>query len=400
MPAVLPPVAVIGSGLLGLTSALLLAEDGHRVEVFDRHPRPWSGVSAINEGKVHLGPVYALGDERTAAVMLRGALAFAATIERAVGRRVDWDGLAGEPFEYLVMPDGLVGPSGLAAHYRRLDALLADLRPADGPAGYLGRPLGTVIDPVVRADAATGLPAFRSQERAVDVVLLGAVLVDAARTHPRIRMVQGARVTGVDAGAGRLAAEAPGGLDRHGPFAAIVNCAWEGRSRIARAAGAPDGPLQNVRVKSMVRLRSVEGARTVTLVQGPFGDVVAHRTHTYASWYPVGRIHQETARHVSPAALRAAVEAGASRELAEGQVAALQRLGLLGPAAEIVATGAGVILGDGEHDIDDAGSGLHHRARFGVDAHRRLLTPRNYKLTTAPLAARVVSDRVRELVQG
>ncbi|MEQ8834770.1 MAG: FAD-dependent oxidoreductase [Miltoncostaeaceae bacterium] len=395
-----PPVAVIGAGLLGLTSALLLAEDGHRVEVFDRHPRPWSGVSAINEGKVHLGPVYALGDERTAAVMLRGALAFAATIERALARSVDWDALAGDPFEYLVMPDGLVGPERLAAHYRRLDALLGDLGPAGVRPRYLGRPLTSVIDPVPRVDPATGLPAFRSHERAVDVVLLGALLVDAARAHPGIRMRQGARVTGVDATSGRLVADASGDGGRHGPFAAIVNCAWEGRSRIARAAGAPDGPVQNVRVKSMVRLRPVDGARTVTLVQGPFGDVVAHHTHTYASWYPVGRIHQETARHVSPTALRAAVEAGASRELAEGQVAALQRLGLLSSSEEIVASGAGVILGDGEHDIDDAGSGLHRRARFGVDAHRRLLTPRNYKLTTAPLAARVVSDHVRELVHG
>lgn len=393
-------VAVVGAGLLGITCALLLAEDGHEVLVLDARPVPFGGVSAINEGKVHLGPVYALGDDRTATIMLRGALAFAPAIERALGRCLDWDRLAGEPFQYLVMPSGLAGPEDLAAHYRRLGELLAGHR-AEGPARYLGAPLRAIVDPVPRPDPDTGLPAFRSNERAVDVSLLGALLVDAARAHPRVALEMDARVGGVDAGAGRLVAHAPDGVRRaHGPFDAIVNCAWEGRSRVARAAGAPEGPVQNIRVKAMVSLRSVPGARTVTLVQGPFGDVVSHHTHTYASWYPVGRIHQETARHVSPAALRAAADAAVSRELAEGQVAALQRLGLLPPGVEIRATGAGVILGDGERDIDDAASGLHRRNRFGVDLHGRLVTPRNYKLTTAPLAARLACRSVRELVHG
>ncbi|WP_309714163.1 FAD-dependent oxidoreductase, partial [Pseudolysinimonas sp.] len=51
-------VAVVGGGIVGTLSALLLARHGHRVDLYEREAELWSGASAVNEGKVHLGAVY------------------------------------------------------------------------------------------------------------------------------------------------------------------------------------------------------------------------------------------------------------------------------------------------------------------------------------------------------
>ena len=87
-------VAVVGGGVLGVTTALLLAEGGTAVTLFERQPLLWSGATAANEGKVHLGPVYALGTERTWMVMIEAALAFGALLERSVGTPIDWSSRA------------------------------------------------------------------------------------------------------------------------------------------------------------------------------------------------------------------------------------------------------------------------------------------------------------------
>ena len=47
----------------------------------------------------------------------------------------------------------------------------------------------------------------------------------------------------------------------------------------------------------------------------------------------------------------------------------------------------GFVLGHGERDIDTSVSALHGRAEFGSAKLDRLVTPMNFKFTTAPLAA-------------
>jgi glycine/D-amino acid oxidase-like deaminating enzyme len=395
------PIAVIGAGIVGLTTALLLARRGRRVVVIDRRDDLWAGTSAVGEGKIHLGPVYALGDRATHEVMIRGALAFAPVLEHAVEHRLPWDSMTSEPFDYLVMPTSLVPADDLARRYRDMNDTLERLRTRSRGARYLGEPLDLLIDPVVRRDAATGLDVFRSRERAVDPTRLSRLVRDAALRHPALTTCLRSPVVAVDAAVGRVTVDRPEeGREVLGPFAAVVNCAWEGRSRLGAVNGNAPNP-QNIRVKAMVRLRPGTGAaRSVTLVQGPFGDVVAHPDFTYASWYPVARVHHEIAVHPSDRVAVAVEEAGCSRSLARAQIEALAGVGLLDGREEILAMGAGVILGDGRHDIDDAGSGLHRRERFGTHVDGRLLTPVNYKLTTGPLAARDACDRTIAVADG
>ena len=57
-------------------------------------------------------------------------------------------------------------------------------------------------------------------------------------------------------------------------------------------------------------------------------------------------------------------------------------------------------MGHGARDIDQLESQLHNRAEFGTHVAGRLITPRNFKLTTAPLAALRAIDAIDTAVAG
>ena len=83
-------VGILGAGIMGCSLALLLARRGVRVTLIDQAPAPFSGASRWNEGKIHLGFLYA-GDPSlaTARKLLPGGLAFRRIVEELVGRSIE-----------------------------------------------------------------------------------------------------------------------------------------------------------------------------------------------------------------------------------------------------------------------------------------------------------------------
>ena len=76
-------VAVLGGGLQGCCIALALADRGEQVVLFDRNSSILSRTAVANEGKIHLGWMYAADPSlRTARAMIEGALAFAPFLQR------------------------------------------------------------------------------------------------------------------------------------------------------------------------------------------------------------------------------------------------------------------------------------------------------------------------------
>ena len=64
-------IAVLGAGVVGVTTAWELLRDGHRVTVIDREDEPASFTSAANAGLVAPGHAYAWGSSRAPGMMLR-----------------------------------------------------------------------------------------------------------------------------------------------------------------------------------------------------------------------------------------------------------------------------------------------------------------------------------------
>jgi hypothetical protein len=284
--------------------------------------------------------------------------------------------LRADPFDYLVMSDSLLDAQSLSSVYESLNSLL----PAN--ATYLGDDLPLIMDPRSGVDDRTGMPVFRSLERSVDPVALGRTLVDAVRTHPGIIVREGSAVAALGGDDDGVRVTLEDDIVRH-RFA--INCAWDQRERLL-----PEGVARrphNYRVKMSLRLAPVDGARTATLVQGPYGDVVAFPDYTYASWYPVGRLTNEYLDAPSPGAVAALAAARTDDDLGVRQIAALQSLSLLPDDIRVTEIMGGFILGHGAPDIDLVESGLHRRSEFGVRRHGSVVTPVSYKFGSGPLAA-------------
>ena len=85
-----PRVAVLGAGIMGSSTALFLARAGCEVVLIDKASSPMGAASRWNEGKIHLGFLYAADPStNSAARMIPGGLAFKALTEELIGSHLD-----------------------------------------------------------------------------------------------------------------------------------------------------------------------------------------------------------------------------------------------------------------------------------------------------------------------
>ena len=187
-----------------------------------------------------------------------------------------------------------------------------------------------------------------------------------------------------------------GGTTRRAMYDHVVNALWDGRLAIDRTAGLASPQPWLYRLKDYVRVRPPNGARppSTTIVLGPFGDVVAYAGgELYLSWYPAGM--RATSSDLGPPA--APPRGGADddrlrRETHAGLVRTVRGLDEVRYADSRV--GGGVIVARGRTDIDDHSSELHERWRIGPTSTGRYHSIDTGKLTTAPLFAKTVADRI------
>jgi glycine/D-amino acid oxidase-like deaminating enzyme len=375
---------IIGAGIHGVSTALALASRGRRSLILEAAWAPFEGASVRNEGKVHLGFVYALDEDGTTTrAMVEGSLAFAPLVEKWCGP-VDWQAIRSSPFAYVAMDKGLAGPDQLESHY---ESVLSEVREAapDFGTNYLGVDPGET--PIVRHDGVfpgmTGGHSgywFETPERAVQPRSVAALLERAAIDEPGIEILTGHRVTGarrLEAGF-ELEVETSTGA-RKVEAGTVINCAWDGRPALDRMI-LDEPTTTNFRVKYSVTVRG-EGdgsIGTATLAQGPFGDILPWPGgEVYINWYPTARTHFGD---------RPAEELEADPGVAE---AVREVIGKLFPALqdfEVESFAPCYILAEGQTDISDPGSRLHSRKGAVFVERDGWWSIRSSKLTTAPLA--------------
>lgn len=386
-------IVVVGAGILGSLTALHCARRGLSVLLIEREPALWTRASLHNEGKVHLGHVYALGSAATRRALLADALAFSAEVERALDDRVDWSAIRTPPFSYIVMPDSQLAPEGLAARYRAIDDAHHDL----GRPSYLGETLETLAAVTPSVDEHSGFPCFTTAERAVDPIALRAIIVDRLERDPGVEIALNADVMQIAESGGGATVEVEAGGSRGIVAArAVIDCRWENQG--ADIAGRNREP-RNIRVKAAVRLRVDEPVPTATLVAGPYGDLVQHRDYAYVSWYPAARLHHEFSTRPSPSA-EVALRSAAQPSVIQRQLRALRDFGWLRGDVEVLDGVGGFILGAGALDIADPRSMLHDRDASGVERYGAIYLPRSLKFSSAPAAASSTAEAVWRKVRG
>ena len=127
-----PDVLVLGAGIQGACAALGLARVGRRVRIVDAADDCMTRASLRNEGKVHLGLVYANDPTgRTSTLMLEAALRFSELIDRWCGRPLPWPMLRSRPFSYVVRQDSMCSTDALFDRYDKLQAEFQSFDDAD-----------------------------------------------------------------------------------------------------------------------------------------------------------------------------------------------------------------------------------------------------------------------------
>jgi glycine/D-amino acid oxidase-like deaminating enzyme len=398
-----PRVAVLGAGIMGSSVALELARRGADVVLVDAADAPFSGASRWNEGKLHLGFLYA-GDPSlsTARSVLPGGLAFVDRVRELTGCDPT-PAISAQDDLYLVHRDSVVNADAMRSRFSELSNLVraqpaANRYPGDPSDGRMHELTRHELAELAGAEAIVA--AFRVPERSIATTWVAERYLDALRAEPRIACCMATRVDGVRAvehgSRQRWRVDADRSID--GEFDAVVNASWAGRLRIDRSVGlvAAPGWSHRYRVSLFVRTCRPLACSSMVICTGPFGDIKNYNGRDfYLSWYPAGLLVE--GHDLAPP--RVPVLSGAMRQSVIADIG--DALGALIPSSrEILASAASIeveggwVFAQGRGSLADPASTLHRRDRFGLTSQGSYLSVDTGKYSTAPWLALQIAERL------
>jgi glycine/D-amino acid oxidase-like deaminating enzyme len=401
-------VGVLGGGLQGCCIALALAGRGLKVTIFDRNDGLLTRTAVANEGKIHLGYMYA-GDPTfsTAKMMMTGAFAFAPFFERHLGQPAHSLAVS-LPATYVVHRNSQHTVEAVSAYLRTVHGLIVEYAQSCGKT-YFGKKLSaalrswSVAEIDTEFDSAIALAAFGSPEIAIDPVNLANRLRESIVAHPKIEIRCNRNVVAAEQEdqAILVVSDGPEGPTRN-RFDHVVNALWDGRLALNETAGLQTNRPWLHRLKYGVSFRLPDDMRTppsATFVSGPFGEVVSYEDRLiYLTWYP--ECMQAVSTDVTPPDWPTHPPEPLHSRILTGTLRALSSImpslrGLDADNLPEACVKGGVIVAWGETDIYDPGSELHRRYEIGVTSLGRFHSVDPGKLTMAPYFAELCAERIR-----
>jgi glycine/D-amino acid oxidase-like deaminating enzyme len=394
----------LGAGIQGTCAALALAARGCRVELFDQASQPVTQASLWNEGKIHLGLIYAKDPgNRTTDMLLRGALHFDAGLRRLTGRSRPAS-LVSSPFRYLVHRTSQLSVDAVAAHF---DAVAGRYRAARNATGlsYFDHDSDFVWERMsdrdwrAEYDDSETMAAFRTIELSVDPPMVATMLRRAIAEHDRIQFHPNSRVEGVQidgSGAPCIVIKGEGTI---GPYDQVVNALWQDRLRVDAGAGLrPDRPWLH-RYKLAIHIGGAAGPPlpSTTILLGEYGDVVDFGGgRRYLSWYPACKLGAW--REIQPPDIAPMIDDATRQGVFDATMRALAAIvpsvGALDLSNATAEVEGGYIFAWGHTDIADPHSELHGRSDIGIHSSGRYHSIDTGKYGMAPYFAELLADRL------
>ena len=399
-----PRIAILGAGILGTCTALELARRGQPVTIIEGATRLLEGASRWNEGKFHLGFLYAADPSLcTATRMIAGGLAFPELVTRHIGQSLD-------PFTtdddvFLVHRDSVVDAHAFAAYADRASALLREAAAQHGAPRYLSNVCEPVrrLSPSELAVLTTSeniVAGFRVPERSVSTVAVADLLCAAVAAESCIEVRTSTWIDAVRRrGSGRLDV-ITSALDADGliGFDVVVNALWEGRLAIdATLSITPPAPWTH-RFRAGVFGHAGETTLSSAVVcTGPFGDVKRYRDgRVYLSWYESGLLAE--GHEMEPPRRKAKLPRERGAQVMQGTLDALAKyfpavVDLAHEADELEVRG-GWVYAIGQGSLADRASTLHQRDKFEITIDRGYISVDTAKYSLAPWLAAKVAETI------
>ena len=388
-------VAVLGAGLMGSATALFLARGGCTVTLFEQAEAPMQGASCWNEGKIHLGHLYAADPSmRTAREVVDGGLRFRPLVEELIGGSLAAT-VTPQRDTYLVHPGSVVSAEAMGAYFARLDELLKERG-----GSYLGplTPIERLTAGELEALAGGAVVAgFRVPERSVDTRVVADRIVEALEAEARIDFRPGHRVEGVEPADGSWEGRwrVRHGAGAEGPYDQVVNALWEGRLLVDASCGLRPEPgwSHRYRLSLFADLERPLDLPSAVLATGPFGDVKNYGNgRFYLSWYAAGLMAE--GEEVAPPPIRLPEPARVIEEVRRGLTGWLPAFEAVFAAPGEILVGGGWVYARGKGALSDPAASLHRRDLFGVTRRGAYFSVDTGKYSCAPWLARKLADQL------
>lgn len=395
--------AVLGAGLQGCCAALALRKRGFQVRLYDKSHALMNRASLNQEGKIHLGFVYARDPSMiTARTMIDHALKFAPAIESFVGKAIDWEPYLSTRFYCGMHRDSTLTLDEHYAHFNGLQEIYEELSDVPGR-HYLGRRPERIWSKETSFEFSGSdlLDAVLTEETAVHTGWMRETIVNAINADRDIQCFVSHTIQDVQNHNQQfvIAGTNPSGAWT-GNADIVVNCLWEGQQSVDQSVGFNVRTDWIIRVKYGFILKSIpELAEIPSLIitHGPFGDIVnyPYDNTIYLTWYPacLAYIGQDV---TLPAQWDAACNGQHDQTVIERiYKETLDALSVYVPqlaSLELKDILAGTIMGHGKTDISDRDSGLHRRHGIGVESDNDYFSIFTGKFTSAPANALALQE--------
>jgi hypothetical protein len=392
-------IIVMGAGIQGICCALALSHLNVHITIIDKTHEPLLRSGLRNEGKIHLGFVYANDNSfRTASLMLRSALQFSPLMESFFQRKIDWQPLRSRKFNYLILNETLLPAQKILEHYERLQKEYQLIN--DSSLHYIGaRPMrlweekDLAIEGLNRTAVSHCIP---TEEVALDLTEFRKLLLQEIAKRKNISFAGGHSINEIKKTSYGYSVNGNNTKLERWSFdcGLLINCLWENRLLFDQQLGIEQSRKWMYRLKNRILGKapsSIARLNSFTCVLGAFGDIVNYTDQlTYLSWYPAC-MSGWSSELTTPDAWENACNGQIKLEDNRAWVnKALKELDHLFPGMidfEVLQIDGGIIFTWGKTDIIDMQSELHNRYEIGVQQYDDYFSIDTVKFTSAPLFA-------------
>ncbi|TDQ16945.1 FAD dependent oxidoreductase [Algoriphagus boseongensis] len=398
-------IAILGAGGLGACTALELAQRGYSIDLYEKHSEPIRKASFVNEGKIHLGFIYALDkDLYTARQMIIGAVHFISNLKRWIS--IKPEEVISTPFYYCNHRGSLSKGDELGAHYQKCAEIFDevsqhyDKKYLDFEETIFSKRLSQsemegMVNPEYFQDV------FQTNEYSVEPRIVASLLTEALLEEPKIRLHVHTTVQKVERNGTSIRVHFEEGESlRQEEYDEVINCTWNSLLRIDQTMGIE--PLYNWSFRYKYGNKILipfgnEDFPSCTMVQGPYGDCVNFRDRGgFFSWYPIGRTGWSEGKNPPDWDQMYSQEERfdifkRSFEELKKRVPALRELHY---PSEKVDPAGGIIFALGNTDVDNSSSKLHTRHEVGIRSFDGYHSVNTGKYTLIPLLALQLANRI------